>query len=500
MNCQTKNDYEAWIIIAATMNKLRMVLLLGIILAIGLSLLFWWGTPRLREVSPSDGSSAVAAGASLRLSFSRRMRSDSLEEFVDIQPSIPGVFSWEGVNLVFTPEQPWPAGSKVSVELKPGLRSAGLLSLPLRDEKNWSFTVRQPRLAFLYPSVGAAQIYLLNPASGKSQALTDGSGEVLGFSLLSRGASLYYSLRTSQEGSAIYRLALDRGESGAGEGDSQEGAFEPELVHDCPEAVCRVPAVSPDGKYLAFERTPLPGGQELDAPMIWLLQLQDGDPDEDSGTNAEPYLAGDPNHQTLQPAWSSDGLLTFYDTNAAAFIFVHPQDGEVARFPNQTGQPGDWHPNGRFYIAPEIFFLDENFADTIEDVEPFANSHLLVFNWQDGAIQDLTVEETIEDSMPVFSPDGEYLALARKYLDEERWTPGRQIWLMRLGSREAWPITDDPLYNHFEFAWDPAGGQLAYVRFNQSSLTEPTEIWVMDLESGRSSELIRGGYSPVWIP
>ena len=43
----------------------------------------------------------------------------------------------------------------------------------------------------------------------------------------------------------------------------------------------------------------------------------------------------------------------------------------------------------------------------------------------------------VEDVSPVFSPDGKWIAFARRYLDPLRWTPGRQVWLMRADGTEA---------------------------------------------------------------
>ena len=101
---------------------------------------------------------------------------------------------------------------------------------------------------------------------------------------------------------------------------------------------------------------------------------------------------------------------------------------------------------------------------------------------------------------PVFSPDGAFLALARKNLQIELWTPGRQLWLMRTGTWQAQQLTDEPLYSHFEFAWSPQGDLLAYVRFNQAALTEPPELWVIDPYTARAAELVVGGYAPQWLP
>jgi Tol biopolymer transport system component len=106
----------------------------------------------------------------------------------------------------------------------------------------------------------------------------------------------------------------------------------------------------------------------------------------------------------------------------------------------------------------------------------------------------------VEDANPVFSPDGANLAFGRKYLDIARWTPGRQLWLMHADGAEARPLTDEANFNHYDFAWNPTGDQLAYVRFNKDTLTEPPEIWLINADGSNATQLITGGYSPQWVP
>jgi hypothetical protein len=226
--------------------------------------------------------------------------------------------------------------------------------------------------------------------------------------------------------------------------------------------------------------------------------LQDGLLPE--GTEADPFLAGDPDHQTQQPVWSPDGLLAFYDIDLASFVIKNPSSGEASRFPSKTGLPGSWEPDGEGYIVPEIFagpLIDEGLET---DLQPIPSSHLMRFNSQDGRLVDLTGADYLDDSAPAHSPTDGSLAFARKYLDLTRWTPGRQIWLSGSRGGEPRQITDEPFYNHYDFAWRPDGSQLAYMRFNQNVLTEPPELWLIDIDGTRPRQLVIGGYAPQWIP
>lgn len=471
-------------------NRLLLLMLLGLLLGLGAFLAYTWTAPRLLSVSPPDGAAAIPAGAVLHLAFSRPMNTASVTERLAIEPARQGAFTWQANTLTFTPDQPWETGSAVRVRLQAGARGAGFPSLPLRQEIAWSFQIRLPELAYLFPSNGPANIYATNPLSGVSILLTDFPGGVTDFSVSTGGTGIYFSAYNTQGGSDIYSLQVVPPQA-------EQSQPQPQLILACPQALCQAAVASPQGNYLAYERTALPGVDQTDRPQVWYMFLP---PDGAPQGEAAPILAGDPAHQTLQPTWSPSGLLTFYDSDAKSYIFLDIPSSQTTAFPNQTGLEGAWHPNGRDYLAAEILFVDLNAADSVAGLQKYANSHLLMFDRLEGTITDLTPGEDMEDANPAFSPDGKFLAFARKYLGAQRWTPGRQLWLMYLGSREAQPMTNSPNYSHFDFAWSPSSDQLAYVRFDQTALTQPTEIWLMDALTGSAVQLIIGGYAPAWIP
>jgi Tol biopolymer transport system component len=475
-------------------KALRLFLLAAVLLLLSLVIVVAWGTPRLLEVSPAPGATDVPAGSVLQLNFSRLMQADSVTVRLSIEPPIPGSYTWEGNRLFFTPGQPWPAGATVQVKLVEGARADRFPLLPMLRGFEATFSIRQPRLAFLYPSSGPANIFLFNPLTGEINPLTNVYSGILDFDVSSDGTAIYYSAGSTQGGIDIYRLSLsDRDQE---HGDLPTPVFtQPETILSCPQAQCRAVDASPNGEYLAYERSALPTANEPARSQVWILPLADP---------AQSYLAGDPNHQTLQPSWSSNGLLAFYDTDEAAYVVVEPGDGgqatQRARWPNQTGQPGDWRPDGQAYTAAEIFFLDPTSEAGLQDLERLADSHLLRYSMDGSDAQDLTGQDGIEDAVPAYSPDGVWLAFARKFLGVRQWSPGRQLWLQHLSDGETYPLTNDPLYNHYDFAWSPAGNRLAFVRFNQSTLNEPPEVWTIDPDTGQDTQIIIGGYAPQWVP
>lgn len=477
------------------MNRRLTIVLVILVLIPAAGIIYLLGTPRLETVSPAADETNVPAAADLRLEFSRAMQPNSVTDRLSLDPPIPGSFSWDGKTLIFKPDTIWPSGEKITVSLAAGARAAGLLSLPVRENASWSFTIGQPRLAYLYPADKASNIYIMNLRTNAKQRLTDSPGGVLEFDISADGKTIYYSVRNDKNGSSIYRLEhLDTIEEA---GQDQTALPNPVLVLDCQQAFCRAPQISPQGDFLAYERTDVLGSGKPTYPQVWLLPLKssNGEPPQPG----DPVLAGDQNDQTLQPAWSPSGILTYYDSTQSAFVMLDPHNGEKTTLHNETGEPGSWDPQGKFYVVPEISFSTTGNPEQT-GLTPIANSHLILFDPGKNSSQDLSKDENLEDATPAFSPDGTLLAFARKYLDAQRWTPGRQVWLMRPDGSNAHPLTNDPLFNHYEFAWAPTGKQLAYVRFNQTVPTEPPEIWVVDPVKARSTLLVVGGYAPLWTP
>lgn len=106
----------------------------------------------------------------------------------------------------------------------------------------------------------------------------------------------------------------------------------------------------------------------------------------------------------------------------------------------------------------------------------------------------------VEDASPVYSPDGQWIAFTRKYLEQDRWTLGRQLWAMRADGSGAHPLTDEPDFNHSALAWSPDSGGLVYMRFDETNPTQASEIWLVGSDGEGARRLVVGGYLPRWIP
>lgn len=462
--------------------KRGIVLIVLVILGVIATVLIVAGsnTPQVVSVYPLPGSINVPAQAPIRITFSKTMQAKSVSDRLVIEPARSGLTTWEENTFTFVPDQPWPADTTITIQLKPGVKSMRLLSLPFLRPTAWSFVTNKTRLAYLWPSDSGADLFALDPDSGDVMRLTQ-TQNVLDFHINSDGVLIYFSTTNGLGGSDIFRLHR-LATPGA------DGVLQPEMVVSCGEATCRLPQFSPNGRYLAYERTPLLGNAESTGSQVWVLPL-------DSST---PYTAGQPSHSTSNPAWTARNSLSFYDSQEKAFIVFDPETQARLLLQNETGEPGAWNPEGNTFLAPEVFF------DTTDALQPGSSALLVAYTLPDTGqgykAQIFSQEHGLEDTSPAFSPDGKWIAFSRKYLDTERWTPGRQLWLVQTDGSEPHPIVDSPNYNFYDFTWSPDSLRLAFVRFNVSTLTEPPELWVVNADGTNPIQLVLKGYAPQWIP
>ncbi len=416
------------------------------------------------------------------------MQQDSVESGLTIEPAMPGGTRWIGTTLVFTPDVPWPADSIITYRLEGAVRSAR--GLPLLGSRSWSFQAGEPRVLYLSPAGGQADLYTASVEAAEPVRLTETPHGVKEFSVGGYGSLVVYSA-VRQDGQTDFRLR------GMGSGEDR-------LLYVCPQgAQCGSPALSPDGSLLAFEfaeSRPGPGVEPTKGMRsVYVLPL-DGE---------EPFRVSDPEHLTMLPVWAPDGKLGYYDGTLRATVVLAPLDRSpvtiLAYVPNDLGLTGVWSADSSFLVFPEIAFLSEpegGSTPTSEETEGAFYSHLVRAQVPSLSVIDLSAVsgDLVEDASPALSPDGQWLAFARKYLDNSRWTLGRQLWLARPDGSEARLLVDEPAYNHSSITWSADSGRLAYMRFNQEGLGRPPVVLVFDLSSGKTQLLADGGYHPEWLP
>ena len=246
-------------------------------------------------------------------------------------------------------------------------------------------------------------------------------------------------------------------------------------ITDCAPDSCAAPTWSPDGQQVAYERRNGTSGEG----RIWVY---------DRRTASSVPLFADEDVTGFAPLWSPDGgRLAFYDMQAGAIRAIDLKTGDSTFIPDQMGEVGSFAPDGASMIYADIRLVGRQFFPQLwrADLET-------------GSVHPL-LDEAEDDRMPAWSPDGRWLAFARRRLDEAQGA-GSQLMLLDLRTGELRQVTEDATVNHTRFRWHPQGRYLLVQRFKLMESVAEAEIWVYDLATGEFTLAVEGGVNGEWLP
>lgn len=333
-----------------------------------------------------------------------------------------------------------------------------------------------PLLAYLAPSAGPFNVWQVDPSQPDSaHALTESETGVYDFAVSVDGRFIAYSEEDSA-GRTANLMLYDRTLNST------------RLLVDCASqgAFCFSPAWRSDGLMLAYQR------RESDSPLaagyLWLLDLSLDPP-----TTVPLFPDGDV--YAGDPQWSANGSrLAFYDV-ASQSVLVYDfaatsEQTRVFALPAGDGSSGTLSRDGRLLIFPELIIAE------------LPRSVLKYVDLGSGTQRTLTQEgELTDDSFARWHPDGERVAITRRYLDDERFTFGDQVYLVEAATGDISPLIFDRAYQHSELTWSPDGTQLAVHRVPLEGRTAAStpEIWVYSMTDSSLTRVVDDGFHPRWI-
>ena len=209
------------------------------------------------------------------------------------------------------------------------------------------------------------------------------------------------------------------------------------------------PRWSPDGKYLSFRsgraEGEFQGSNQSSRSQVWLLDRRGGE-----ARQLTDIAQGVSGHE-----WSPDG-------RQLVLLIKDPKPGDIENGERTAGKPEPWVIDRLQFKRDRIGYLDR------------FRTHLYLFDLKSGETRQLTFGD-YDDSEPVWSPDGKWIAFVSNRTEEPDANSNSDIWVVSTVTRETRPsprqITTNP-GSDTNPAWSPDGKYLAHV-----TITRPDLIW-----------------------
>jgi Tol biopolymer transport system component len=456
-----------------SMTKIQRLVLLGLILLLaGISAAWWLLTPRVIQIFPENNEVDVIPSSQIEMEFNVQLAEQDVSSSISLSPDLPYTAVVEENKVILSPVNALPEGEEISISILPGIKSA--LGIPSVVPAVGSFRVKNAWLLYLLDGEKKTDLYRIDPAGLVTDKLFDIEQSLVDYHVIPDGTGLVYAARAGNNTQLGWYDLRDKTHT---------------IINTCSNQVCSQPSLSPDSRYLAYTSGISIKEGGTGSGRVWILTLNGTAP------IGDPIPASGNAHPTRDPVWSSNGWLAYYDDADAAFQFYLPSTGQRTSMENGTGEPGSWTVDGAAYLIPEIHYVDS--ADNA-GVEYY--SRLVKFDPLTGQKTDLTQNNQAEDLIPAFSPSGSKVAFARRFLNAQDWSPGRQVWVIDSDGSNPRNLTSSPDFNHLGFAWSPDDRTLAYLRFNTASLNLEREMWMMDTQTGLSQKVLMDAYRLEWLP
>ncbi len=311
------------------------------------------------------------------------------------------------------------------------------------------------------------QLYLVPAAGGDAQQITHGDTGVWNYTVSSDGSSLIYSIPDGRRGSDLWYW------------DSTLDA--PELLLNCPDSSCSDALWSPGNQQILYSRLDFAEEQAyLGIPSMWWLDLERK---ETKPVFQDAQLPG------YNPRWSYDGSWLSYTSASPQEIQIYNlESGERQSLPTEIGAAAVWSPNAHAFLLSDLQIVDDIYLNKLS-----------FYDVASGTLTPLPTDEYFDENNPAWSPDGEWISFSRGEWTLERAASEDQLWISRPDGSDARMLTDDAETTHGPAAWSPDGRYLLFRAYSVADLETPSQIRILDLETGEEIIVAAPGESPSWF-
>lgn len=446
-----------------------------VVATVAIALLGGSPTLRARRTVPEAGST-TSVNPLIQVYFARPVDKATVERAISVSPLFTYTLSWEENTLTLDPVSALAANREYNVQIGPGVVDSE--GAEMAGELTWSFTTRQPRIAYLkIQADNRAELWMANADGSDNHRLSTPDQSVQNYAVAPDGSALAF---TVEEGEGTVNLwRVDDGASGLHRLTSDQ------------KVMYGSPTFSPSGDLLAVEVRRLTQVGEVEQqspPVIELRRPTDGSP--------AGKVYGGQGDMAHSPRWSADGTrMAFYEPNQGSVgIYDFPTTesrfflGENALLSTQT-----WSPDGRALVYTAVVVNDNGTAQ-----------QQIIYRDVDLGTPVYYGETVGDQADPAWHPNGDLIAYA--YKAPPGLENGNGIWTMLPTGDGKFPlvtaatigVSGEAIFSYP--IWSPDGNWLLFGVFDPVVANAGQSIWIVQRDGGNVQRVIDEGYQPLWVP
>ena len=301
------------------------------------------------------------------------------------------------------------------------------------------------------------QIFIIDTKRNGPRKLTNAAKGVIDFAISPDQTQIVYVEQTEDLDYALWMLNLDGTEN--------------KLIVPCKQVICSQPVWSPNGNHIMYEYMSLDEG----ASSLWWFDISTG---EAQPVFQEALLPG------TNPRWSPNGEWLSYATPEGLRL-NQLESGESRIIPNILGAAVQWSPDSKSILLRDVVIKHDQFL-----------TQLFLYDLFSETLTNVNPNESMENILAAWSPDGEFIAVVRRDLSIPR---GDQIWLMRADGSNAHTLTDTSAVLHGSLNWSPDGKYILYDLYLLDSFPLQSRLEMVNVKNNEVTTMEVFGSNPKWL-
>ena len=307
---------------------------------------------------------------------------------------------------------------------------------------------------------GVKQLFITDYERNTSRAITQPTHSVVDYAVSPDQTRVVFVVQTDDLENELWLLEL--------------ASLDDKRISNCTDAICSDMVWSPDGSRIIYEHLSLNNNASGFA-TLWWINLTTG---EEQPVFQESQLPGG------NPRWSPNGEWLSYATPEGIRLY-HLKDGESRVIKNILGAAALWSPDGTSILLRDVVIKHDQFV-----------TQLFLYDLESETLVNLDPNDSVENILAAWSPNGEFIAVVRRDLAIPR---GDQIWIMNADGGNAHAVTNTPDVLHSSLNWSPDGKYLLYDLYLLDAFPFESRLQVINVESGEIAEFKSKSFNPKWV-